>query len=153
MTLATEVKKITESKPFYALTGAGDFAVEKLRELPEQLQKIQSRQDDLRETAKDLPVKAREYATTVQGRAEAAAKDFPEKARAYADTAAARFTELYEEFALRGRKIVSKVSGEAAHELAEVSESAGTTNGATNGSAKRTTTGTTRKSGAKRSHS
>jgi hypothetical protein len=156
MTLATEVKKITESKPFYALTGAGDFAVEKLRELPEQLQKIQSRQGDLRETAKDLPVKAREYATTVQGKAETVAKDFPEKARAYADTAATRFAELYEEFALRGRKIVSKVSGEAAHELAEVSESAstaaGTTNG--NGAAKRPATGTARKSGAKRtSHS
>ncbi|GAA4596029.1 hypothetical protein GCM10023194_67090 [Planotetraspora phitsanulokensis] len=153
MTLATEVKKITESKPFYALTGAGDFAVEKIRELPEQLQRFQSRQGDLRETAKDLPVKAREYATTVQDRAEAAAKDFPEKAKAYADTAAARFTELYEEFALRGRKIVSKVSGEAAHELAEVSESASTTRATANGAPKRTTTGTARKSGAKRSHS
>ncbi|GAA4560619.1 hypothetical protein [Planotetraspora kaengkrachanensis] len=158
MTLATEVKKITESKPFYALTGAGDYAVEKLRELPEQLQRFQSRQGDLRETAKDLPVRAREYATTVQDRAEAVAKDFPEKAKAYADTAAARVTELYEEFALRGRKIVSKVSGEAAHELAEVAESASTNgtsaNGtAAHGAAKRTTTGTARKSGAKRSHS
>jgi hypothetical protein len=124
MTLATEVKKITESKPFYALTGAGDYAVEKLRELPEQLQRLQLRREDLRETAKDFPVKAREYATTVQDRAEAVAKDFPEKARTYADTAATKFSELYDELAVRGRKIVSKVSGEAALELSEVAETA-----------------------------
>ncbi len=124
MTLATEVKKITESKPFYAITGAGDYAVEKLRELPEQIEKLQSRRGELRETAKDLPVKAREYATTVQIKAEAVAKDFPEKARVYADTAVVKITEVYEELAVRGRKVVSKVSGEAAHELEEVSEAA-----------------------------
>ncbi|GII57542.1 hypothetical protein Pth03_59310 [Planotetraspora thailandica] len=142
MTLATEVKKITESKPFYALTGAGDLAVAKIRELPEQLQKLQSRRGELRDTAKDLPEKARAYATTVQDRAEAVAKDFPEKAKAYADTAATRFNELYDELALRGRKIVSKVSGEAAHELTEVSESASTSNG----TAKKGPEGTVRKS-------
>ncbi|GLW96417.1 hypothetical protein [Microtetraspora sp. NBRC 16547] len=125
MTLTTEVKKITESKPFYAVAGAGDYAVEKLRELPDQLQKLQARRGELRETAKDIPVKAREYATTFQDKAEAVAKDFPSKAREYADTAASRFTELYEELAVRGRKIVSKVSGEAAMELEEVSKSAG----------------------------
>jgi hypothetical protein len=96
MTLATEVKKITESKPFYALTGAGDFAVEK----------------------------ARTYASTVQIKAEAVAKDFPDKAREYADAAAARFNRVYEDLAVRGRKVVSKVSGEAALELTEVSETA-----------------------------
>ncbi|MCT9934783.1 hypothetical protein N5079_31710 [Planotetraspora sp. A-T 1434] len=124
MTLATEVRKITESKPFYALTGAGDLAVEKLRELPEQLQRLQSRREELRETAKDLPVRARAYAVTVQDKAEAVAKDLPEKAKEYADTAAAKFNEVYEDLALRGRKIVSRVSGEAALELEEVSESA-----------------------------
>ncbi|MCC5579663.1 hypothetical protein IMZ11_28945 [Microtetraspora sp. AC03309] len=124
MTLTAEVKKITESKPFYAVAGAGDYAVEKLRELPEQFQKLQARRGELRETAKDIPGKAREYAETVQGKAEAVAKDFPGKAREYADTAATRFNELYEELAVRGRKIVSKVSGEAAMELEEVSKSA-----------------------------
>ncbi|WP_433352899.1 hypothetical protein ACQP25_06505 [Microtetraspora malaysiensis] len=124
MTLTAEVKKITESKPFYAVAGAGDYAVEKLRELPEQIQKLQARRGELRETAKDIPVRAREYATTVQGKAEAVAKDFPNKAREYADTATARFNELYEELAVRGRRIISKVSGEAAMELEEVSKTA-----------------------------
>ncbi|MBP2704983.1 hypothetical protein JOL79_14275 [Microbispora sp. RL4-1S] len=96
MPITTEVKKITESKPFYALTGAGDYAVEK----------------------------ARVYASSVQGAAESVAKDLPEKAREYADAAAARLNKVYEELADRGRKVVSRVSGDAALELTEVSRSA-----------------------------
>jgi hypothetical protein len=117
MTLATEVRKLTESKPFYAVAGVGDFAVEKLRELPEQFQRLQSRRTEL---TKDLPVRAREYA----GRAEGFAKEFPERAREYADQVTNKATEVYEDFASRGRKVVSKASGEAALELEEVSEAA-----------------------------
>ncbi|MEU8251308.1 hypothetical protein [Nonomuraea sp. NPDC048916] len=117
MTLTAEVKKLTESKPFYAVAGVGDYAVEKLRELPEQLHKLQSRRADI---AKDLPEKARVYA----GKAEGFAKEFPEKARGYADQLTHRATEVYEDFASRGRKAVSKVSGEAALELEEVSVAA-----------------------------
>ncbi|MEV0383322.1 hypothetical protein [Nonomuraea sp. NPDC050643] len=117
MTLATEVKKLTESKPFYAVAGVGDFAVEKLRELPEQLQRLQTRRYDL---AKDLPVKAREYADKAEG----IAREFPEKARVYADQITLKATEVYEDFATRGRKVVSKASGEAALELEEVSVAA-----------------------------
>ncbi|WP_433251107.1 hypothetical protein ACQPYK_05335 [Streptosporangium sp. CA-135522] len=131
MTLATEVKKLAESKPFYAVAGAGDFAVEKLRELPEQIQKLQGRREEIREAAKDLPEKAREfagkaevYAKDFSGKAEGYAKDFPEKARSYADQFTGKAIELYEEFANRGRKVVSKASGEAALELEEVSEAA-----------------------------
>jgi hypothetical protein len=77
MPLTTQVKKITNSKPFYALAGAGDYAIE-----------------------------------------------LPRKAREYADTAAARVNEFYDDLAVRGRRIVSKMSREAAHELEDVSESA-----------------------------
>lgn len=117
MTLATEVKKLTESKPFYAVAGAGDFAVEKLRELPEQLQRLQSRRGEL---GKDLPEKARAYADKAEG----FAREFPEKAREYADQLSHKATEVYEDFATRGRKVVSKTTGEAALELEEVSEAA-----------------------------
>lgn len=89
MTLATQVKRITDSKPFYALTGAGDLAVER----------------------------AREYAGTV-------ARDFPEKAREYADAAASRLNQIYDDLAVRGRRIVSKVTGRTAMELEDVSERA-----------------------------
>jgi hypothetical protein len=117
MTLATEVKKLTESKPFYAVAGVGDFAVEKLRELPEQLSKLQSRRSEI---AKDLPVKAREYADKAEG----FARELPDKAREYADQLTLKATEAYEDFATRGRKVVSKASGTAALELEEVSEAA-----------------------------
>ncbi|MFC5822642.1 hypothetical protein [Nonomuraea insulae] len=117
MTLSTEVKKLTESKPFYAVAGVGDYAVEKLRELPEQLQRLQSRRGEL---GKDLPEKAREYADKAEG----FAREFPEKAREYADLLGHKATEVYEDFATRGRKVVSKTTGEAALELEEVSEAA-----------------------------
>ncbi|WP_113698482.1 hypothetical protein [Nonomuraea lactucae] len=117
MTLATEVKKLTESKPFYAVAGVGDLAIEKLRELPERLQKLQARRADL---AKDLPEKARSYADLAEG----FAKEFPDKAREYAGQLTQRATVAYDDFATRGRKVVSKVSGEAALELEEVSEAA-----------------------------
>ncbi|HUR05147.1 MAG TPA: hypothetical protein VM347_21565 [Nonomuraea sp.] len=117
MTLATEVKKLTDSKPFYAVAGVGDYAVEKLRELPDQLLKLQSRRAEI---AKDLPEKARTYADKAEG----FAKEFPEKARTYADQLTVLATEAYEDFATRGRKVVSKASGEAALELEEVSEAA-----------------------------
>ncbi|WP_030924441.1 hypothetical protein [Streptosporangium amethystogenes] len=120
MPITTEVKKLAESKPFYAVAGAGDFAVEKLMELPERIQKLQSRREEIREAAKDLPEKARVLA----GKAEGYAKDFPVKARDYADHFAGRATELYEEFANRGRKVVSKTSGDAALELEDLSEAA-----------------------------
>ncbi|MFG1696734.1 hypothetical protein [Nonomuraea sp. NPDC049309] len=117
MTLATEVKKLTESKPFYAVAGVGDYAVEKLRELPEHLQKLQSRRFEL---AKELPVKARQYADKAEG----IARELPEKARTYADQLTHKASEVYEEFATRGRRVVSKTTGEAALELEEVSVAA-----------------------------
>ncbi|MFC4590652.1 hypothetical protein [Sphaerisporangium corydalis] len=124
MPLNDEVKKIAESKPFYAVAGAGDYAVEKLRELPEQIQRLQSRRAEAGTTARDLPTMARKYASTVQVKAEAVAKDLPEKAKEYADTISAKAALLYDEFASRGRKVVSKVTGEAALELEEVSTTA-----------------------------
>jgi predicted MPP superfamily phosphohydrolase len=117
MTLATEVKKLTESKPFYAVAGVGDYAVEKLRELPDQLLRLQSRRTEI---AKDLPERARAAADKAEG----IARELPEKAREYADLLGHKATEVYEDFASRGRKVVSKASGEAALELEEVSVAA-----------------------------
>ncbi|MFI7536197.1 hypothetical protein [Streptosporangium sp. NPDC049376] len=134
MTLATEVKKLAETKPFYAVAGAGDYAVEKLRELPEHLQRIQGRQEDIREAAreaaKDLPEKARELAD----RAEVYAREFPGRARGYADQVSDRAARLYEEFASRGRKVVSKASGETSRELEQVSTAAKPARKSRNGS-------------------
>jgi hypothetical protein len=111
MALTTRVKRFTKSKPFYAFTGATGYAAETLSKLPKQLR---TRRHEVRNTAKELPSKARK---TV-------AENLPEPAREYTDTVTARLNELYDELAVRGRKIVGKVSGEAAQELEKVSESA-----------------------------
>jgi hypothetical protein len=111
MVLTTRVKKLTKSKPFYAFAGATDYAVEMMRKLPKQLR---MRRGEVRETARELPSRARK---TV-------AENLPEPAREYTDTVTTRLNELYDELAVRGRKIVAKVSGEAAQGLEEVSESA-----------------------------
>ena len=118
MTITTQAKKITESKPFYALTGAGDFAVEKARAYASTVQ------GKAETVARELPEKAKGYASTVQDKAETVARELPEKAKGYAADAAARVTRLYDDLASRGRKVVSRVSGEAALELTEVSETA-----------------------------
>ncbi|MEU8192697.1 hypothetical protein AB0C10_02825 [Microbispora amethystogenes] len=147
-TIVTQAKKITESKPFYALTGAGDFAVEKARAYASTVQ------DRAETVARELPEKARAYAFTVQDRAETVARELPEKAKGYADAAATQINRLYDDLATRGRKVVSRVSGEAALELTEVSETAEpavaaqATSGTTAG--KRTTAGRTRATTANR---
>ncbi|MEU8265547.1 hypothetical protein AB0B89_00145 [Sphaerisporangium sp. NPDC049002] len=142
MPLNAEVKKLAESKPFYAVAGAGDFAVEKLRELPEQLQRLQTRRVESGATARDLPHIARKYASTVQVKAEAVAKDLPEKAKEYADTITHKAVMLYDQFANRGRKVVSRVTGEAALELEEVSSSAEPATAARPTQARKSTRGT-----------
>ncbi|MEV7967966.1 hypothetical protein AB0O34_18555 [Sphaerisporangium sp. NPDC088356] len=117
MMLADQVKMIAKSKPFYAAAGAGDYAAENLRKLRRRLQKqLRARQGEVRETAKDLPGKARE---TV-------AKTLPGQAREYADTTTAKVNEFYDDLAARGRKIVSSMSREAAKELEDVSKRATT---------------------------
>lgn len=114
MALTRQIKKIAGSKPFYAVAGATDYGVEKLSKASKRLRKLQPRRGEVRQTAKDLPGKARE---TV-------AQDLPEQTRGYIGTAAAKVNEFYDVLAARGRKIVSRASREAAHELEEVSESA-----------------------------
>ncbi|RVX42690.1 hypothetical protein EDD27_5334 [Nonomuraea polychroma] len=105
MTLAYEVKKIVESKPFCAAAGAGGYAVDRLRKV----------------RASDVPRTAR----AVQDRtAEIITQDLPAKARSYADSVAERVAKAYDDLAVRGREIVSSVSGRAAHEFEDVSAGA-----------------------------
>lgn len=91
MTLVTEVKKLRESKAFYAAAGAGDLAREKLREVPGRL--------------RDLQVKAD-------------AKDIPGVALSYATHAGAKASELLDGLAERGRTVATRTDeAEAAPEI------------------------------------
>jgi hypothetical protein len=96
MTLAT---KLRDNKPVYTAVGAGDLAVEKLRELPETVIKI-------RETVAKYRVEVRENVTKLQERVDTS--DLPGAAVSYVTHAGSRAVELIDVLAERGKKVVNK---------------------------------------------
>jgi hypothetical protein len=80
MTIATEIRKLRESRAYYAAAGAGDLAAEKLREVPGQLAKLQQRAD---------------------------AKDIGGAAVAYVAHFGARAVEVFDDLAERGRRVMT----------------------------------------------
>lgn len=107
MTLSTEMKKLRESKAFYAVAGAGDLAAEKLREVPGQWRKIEG----LKGARRELSGRAQSYAVVLTGKA----------VEVYGDLGS-RAVETYEGLAERGRHVVLH-TGEAAREAAGEIES------------------------------
>ena len=83
----TITDKLRDSKAFYVAAGAGDLAVEKLREVPDRLNKLQEKTDP-----KDLGGAAVAYVTQVGTRA----------------------VEVYDGLAERGKRIVSRVDRQKA---------------------------------------
>jgi len=83
----TITDKLRDSKAFYVAAGAGDLAVEKLREVPDRINKLQEKTDP-----KDLGGAAVSYVTQVGTRA----------------------VEVYDELAERGKRIVSRVDRQKA---------------------------------------
>jgi hypothetical protein len=96
MTLAT---KLRDNKPVYTAVGAGDLAVEKLRELPETVIKI-------RETVAKYRVEVRDNVTKLQERVDTS--DLPGAAVSYVTHAGSRAVELIDVLAERGKKVVNK---------------------------------------------
>src|SRR5690348_14720224 len=103
----TITERVRESKAFHAAAGAGDLAVEKLREVPERLNRLQGRADP-----KDLVAQLNQVS--------------------------ARASEIYDELAERGKRIVGRIERQAATQ--ELQTSARTT-----ARQARTTAGTARK--------
>ncbi|TMQ94153.1 hypothetical protein ETD83_24355 [Actinomadura soli] len=124
MTLASNLR---ENKAVYAVAGAGDFAVQKLREMPEQMTRYQGR---ARETATKYQGEVREtvdrYRGQVRGTVEryrgevsryqerVDAKDLPGAAVAYATHVGTRAFGFIDELAERGKKVVHREATEAA---------------------------------------
>ncbi|MQA97117.1 MAG: hypothetical protein GEV11_21650 [Streptosporangiales bacterium] len=99
MTLATEVKKLRDTKAFYAAAGVSDLAVATLRTVPERINRLQQKTD-----LNDLQTRAKEYAATVSGKA----------------------TELYDGLAERGRDAVGRTADATQAPVAEVEAGAKT---------------------------
>ena len=108
----TITEKLRDSKAFYVAAGAGDLAVEKLREVPDRLNRLQEKTDP-----KDLGGAAVAYVTQVGTRA----------------------VEVYDELAERGKRIVSRVDRQkATQELEESAKATVRRARSTAGSAKST---------------
>jgi hypothetical protein len=93
----TITEKLRDSKAFYAAAGAGDFAVEKLREMPDRLNRLQERTDP---------------------------KEVGGAAVAYVSQVGARAVEVYDGLAERGKRIVSRVDRQKATQELEASAKA-----------------------------
>ncbi|WP_433332778.1 hypothetical protein [Spirillospora sp. CA-294931] len=139
MTLASTLR---ENKAVYTLAGAGDLAVEKIREVPEQVTKARETatryQDKASETAREYQgdvretvgkyreqvrgtvdkyrVEVRENVTKLQDRVEV--KDLPGAAVAYVTHFGTRTFEFVDELAERGKRVVHR----EAVEVAELTE-------------------------------
>jgi hypothetical protein len=133
MTLAT---KLRDNKAVCAGAGAVDLAVEKLREVPEHVTKLQDTarenaaklQGSARENAAKLQGSARENAAKLQGSArenaaklqenvkgfqdKVDAKDIPGAAVAYMTHLGARVAEVIDELAERGKTVVGRFETE-----------------------------------------
>jgi hypothetical protein len=140
MTLASNFR---ESKAVYAVAGAGDFAVEKIREVPEQVTKYQGRaretatkyQGEVRETVDRYRYQVRDTVERYRGEVSryqerVDAKDLPGAAVAYATHFGTRAAGFIDELAERGKKVVHREAVEVAElteaESAEAKPAAGT---------------------------
>lgn len=93
----TITDRLRDSKAFYAAAGAGDFAVEKLREVPDRINRLQEKTDP---------------------------KDLSGAAVAYVTQVGARAAEVYDGLAERGKRIVSRVDRQKATQELEASAKA-----------------------------
>lgn len=139
MTLASNLR---ENKAVYTVIGGGDFAAEKLRELPEQVTKaretatkyqgdlrgaVEKARGQVREAAARYQGEFRETAAKYRGEARGAAgrlqdrvevKDLPGAAVAYVTHFGTRAVEFVDELAERGKKVVHR----EAEDVAEITE-------------------------------
>jgi hypothetical protein len=105
---------ITNSKPFYAVAGAGDLAVRKLREGSERLSTLRVDRKDITSTITLL----REELPTVPARAQTVAVVIAEEAVGLADV-------IYGDLVSRGRSVTNRIRRQKATQ--ELQESAATT--------------------------
>jgi methyl coenzyme M reductase subunit C-like uncharacterized protein (methanogenesis marker protein 7) len=93
----TFASKLRDNKAFYAAAGASDLAAEKLREVPDHVNKLQHEVKGLQEKVD--------------------AKDIPGAAVAYVTHVGTRAVELIDELAERGKQVVNRVANEAQSQL------------------------------------
>lgn len=134
MTLAARLRdNLRDNKALYTVAGAGDLAVEKLREVPEQVSRLRENvtryQDEVRENVTRYQGEVRQNLTKLQGdfrenvlrlqeevrgnvtrlQERIEVRDLPGAARAYMAHFSSRTAEVLDELAERGRKVVARI--------------------------------------------
>ncbi|HEX6921792.1 MAG TPA: hypothetical protein VF314_16365 [Actinomycetes bacterium] len=89
---------ITKSKPFYAVAGAGDLAVKKLREVPTRLQTIKVDRKGIEDTISTLQVETKALPAKAQTVAIGLVGDVAERAEG-----------VYGDLITRGRSVVTRI--------------------------------------------
>jgi heparin binding hemagglutinin HbhA len=105
---------ITKSKPFYAVAGAGDFAVKKLREVPSRLSTLRMDRKDIESTIATIQVESK----ALPGKAQTVAVGLAGEVAGKADA-------VYGDLVTRGRSVVTRIRRQKATE--ELEAKAGTT--------------------------
>ncbi|WP_395111566.1 hypothetical protein [Actinomadura sp. SCN-SB] len=113
----TITNTIRENKAVHTVAGVGDLAYEKLREVPEQVNRARESagkyQGEMRENLDKYRVQLREAVDRYRGEVREnvgriEVKDLPGVAVSYATHFGTRAVELIDELAERGRKVVHK---------------------------------------------
>jgi heparin binding hemagglutinin HbhA len=121
--LTKSIERSLDSKPVYAVAGAGDFAVEKLRELSARLSSLSTVRVERRDVQEQVGTLQEETRTRLQ-QVQEAFRELPEQAQSVVGSVVATATELYDDFAERGELVVSRLRGqESTGELEEQAQS------------------------------
>jgi hypothetical protein len=114
---AKPTRPTVDVKPFYAYVGAGDAAIERIRERVATLPtRVTARVADLPDTVKTLPAQVKglprvKSLPTFAQAFPAQAKELPTQLRKSAIEFSAKAEQLYAEFASRGEKVFADLRG------------------------------------------
>ena len=110
---------VFDPKPLYALAGAGDLAVERYREVvaqfPEQVKELRKQAEELPSRAQSLPIELRKQVKELRKQAEelpSRAQSLPVELRKQAEDFRKQAISAYDDFAIRGEKVVAGLRGE-----------------------------------------
>ncbi|RAY11347.1 hypothetical protein DPM19_30450 [Actinomadura craniellae] len=121
--MTTITDRLRDNKAVHTVAGAGDLAVEKIREMPDQVTKIRETVDryqgEVRGNVVKIRGEVRDNVTKLQSRVDAS--DLPGAAVAYVTHFGARTVEVIDDLAERGKKVMTRVERQAATQQLEES--------------------------------
>jgi heparin binding hemagglutinin HbhA len=106
MAITAEIRKaLTDSTPLYAVAGAGDLAVEKLREVPAKLAALKVEPKAVQDRVTGSLTTVADDVRTLPDMA----RTLPEKAQSFALAQVGKANDAYEDLAERGKGVVGRI--------------------------------------------